>query len=64
MSLGCTLQTGVSALKSYSKGLEVIGNNVSNANTTGFKKGRAEYADEPAEKATKTDATPPATKKK
>jgi len=45
MSLGCTLQTGVSALKSYSKGLEVIGNNVSNANTTGFKKGRAEYAD-------------------
>lgn len=45
MSLGYCLQTGVSALDSYSKGLEVIGNNVSNANTTGFKKSRAEYAD-------------------
>jgi flagellar hook protein FlgE len=35
----------VSALKSYSEGLDVIGNNISNVNTTGFKKGRAEYSD-------------------
>jgi flagellar hook protein FlgE len=45
MSLSYCMQSGVSALQSYSKGLEVIGNNVSNANTTGFKKARAEYAD-------------------
>lgn len=45
MSLGYTFQTGVSALKSTSEGLEVIGNNISNVSTTGFKKGRAEYAD-------------------
>lgn len=45
MSLGYTLQTGVSALQSFSSGLEVIGNNISNVNTSGFKKGRAEYAD-------------------
>jgi flagellar hook protein FlgE len=45
MSLGYSFQTGVSTLKSYSEGLEVIGNNISNVNTNGFKKGRAEYAD-------------------
>jgi len=43
--LGYTMQTGVSALKSFSDGLEVIGNNISNVNTTGFKASRAEYAD-------------------
>jgi flagellar hook protein FlgE len=45
MSLGYCFQTGVSTLKSYSDGLEVIGNNISNVSTTGFKKSRAEYAD-------------------
>jgi flagellar hook protein FlgE len=39
------MQTGVSALKSFSDGLEVIGNNISNSDTTGFKASRAEYAD-------------------
>jgi len=39
------MQTGVSALRSFSEGLEVIGNNISNVNTTGFKSSRAEYAD-------------------
>jgi flagellar hook protein FlgE len=43
--LGYTMQTGVSALKSFSDGLEVIGNNISNVNTTGFKTSRAEYSD-------------------
>jgi flagellar hook protein FlgE len=45
MSLGYAFQTGVSALKSFSDGLEVIGNNVSNVSTSGYKKSRAEYAD-------------------
>jgi flagellar hook protein FlgE len=39
------MQDGVSSLQSYSKGLEVIGNNISNVNTTGFKKADAEYGD-------------------
>jgi flagellar hook protein FlgE len=43
--LGYTMQTGVSALRSFSDGLEVIGNNISNVNTTGFKASRTEYAD-------------------
>jgi flagellar hook protein FlgE len=45
MSLGCSLQTGVSALKSFTEGLEVIGNNISNVSTTAYKKGRADYGD-------------------
>ena len=45
MSLEYGFQAGVSALKSYTDGLGVIGNNISNVSTTGFKKGRAEYAD-------------------
>jgi len=45
MSLGYSFQSGVSSLKSFTEGIEVIGNNISNVNTTGFKKGRAEYAD-------------------
>lgn len=37
MSLIGTLTSGVSALRSFTKGLEVIGNNIANVNTTGFK---------------------------
>jgi flagellar hook protein FlgE len=36
---------GLSGLNAASKSLEVIGNNVSNANTVGFKQSRAEFAD-------------------
>jgi len=36
---------GLSGLNAASKALEVIGNNVSNANTVGFKQSRAEFAD-------------------
>lgn len=36
---------GLSGLNASSKDLEVIGNNISNVGTTGFKKSRAEFAD-------------------
>jgi flagellar hook protein FlgE len=38
------LSTGVSALKSFSKGIETIGNNIANVNSTAFKRSRVEYA--------------------
>lgn len=38
-------QNGLSGLNSASKFLDVIGNNVANANTVGFKSSRAEFAD-------------------
>lgn len=37
MSLIGTLTSGVSAMRSFTKGLEVIGNNIANVNTTGYK---------------------------
>jgi flagellar hook protein FlgE len=40
-----SFQQGLSGLNAASKQLEVIGNNVSNANTIGFKQSRAEFAD-------------------
>jgi flagellar hook protein FlgE len=38
-------QQGLSGLNSAARNLEVIGNNVANANTVGFKASRAEFAD-------------------
>jgi flagellar hook protein FlgE len=38
-------EQGLSGLNSASSGLDVIGNNVANANTVGFKTARAEFAD-------------------
>ncbi len=38
-------QTGLSGLNASSKNLDVIGNNIANANTTGFKNSRAEFSD-------------------
>lgn len=38
-------QTGLSGLGAASKSLDVIGNNIANANTTGMKTSRAEFAD-------------------
>lgn len=38
-------QQGLSGLSSASKALDVISNNVANANTVGFKAGRAEFSD-------------------
>jgi len=45
MSLIGTLTSGVSALRSFTKGLEVIGNNIANVNTVGFKGSRATFSD-------------------
>ncbi len=45
MSLIGTLTSGVSALRSFSKGLEVIGNNIANINTTGYKSNQATFSD-------------------
>ena len=38
-------QTGLSGLNSSAKNLDIIGNNIANANTVGFKVARAEFAD-------------------
>ncbi len=37
--------SGVSALRTFMKGLEVIGNNIANVNTTSFKASEAKYTD-------------------
>ncbi len=43
MSLIGTLTSGVSAMRSFTKGLEVIGNNIANANTTGYKSSTTKF---------------------
>lgn len=45
MSLVGSLNSGVSALKTFSQSIQVISNNISNVNTTAFKGSRSEYAD-------------------
>ena len=40
-----SLHSGVSTLKSLSQGLEVLGNNIANVNSLGFKSSRANYSD-------------------
>lgn len=45
MSLIGTMGSGVSALRTFMNGLEVIGDNIANANTTAFKGSEAKYAD-------------------
>ncbi len=45
MSISNSIHTGVSALRSFARGIEVIGDNISNIATAGFKKGRADYSD-------------------
>jgi flagellar hook protein FlgE len=45
MSLIGTLTSGVSALRSFTKGLEVIGNNIANVNTTAYKGSKVTFAD-------------------
>jgi flagellar hook protein FlgE len=44
-SLIGTLGSGVSALRTFMKGLEVIGANIANVNTTGYKGSEAKFAD-------------------
>jgi len=45
MSLIGTLTSGVSAMRAFTKGLEVIGNNIANVNTVGFKGSSVSFAD-------------------
>lgn len=45
MSLIGTLTSGVSAMRSFTKGLEVIGNNIANVNTVAYKSSQASFAD-------------------
>lgn len=45
MALIGTLTSGVSALRTFGKGLEVIGNNIANINTTGYKGSTASFAE-------------------
>lgn len=45
MSLIGTMGSGVSALRTFMKGLEVIGDNIANVNTTAYKGSQAKYSD-------------------
>jgi flagellar hook protein FlgE len=45
MSLASSLNVGVSALRSYSEGIQVVSNNIANVNTVGYKVSRAQYSD-------------------
>jgi flagellar hook protein FlgE len=45
MGLLATFQTGISGLKAHSEGLTVVGDNIANVGTFGFKSSRAEFAD-------------------
>ena len=45
MALIGSLGSGVSAMQSFVKGMEVIGDNIANSKTVGFKKQRASYTD-------------------
>jgi flagellar hook protein FlgE len=45
MALIGTLTSGVSALRTFSKGLEVIGSNIANVNTTGYKSSSTSFQD-------------------
>jgi len=45
MSLVSSLNVGVSALKSYAEGIQVVSNNIANVNTVGYKSSQAQYAD-------------------
>lgn len=45
MALINSLTSGVSALKSFTRGMEVIGDNIANVNTTAFKASRLNYTD-------------------
>ncbi len=45
MALIGTLTSGVSALNAFSKDLEVIGNNIANVNTTGYKSSKVSFSD-------------------
>ena len=45
MSLSSSLYTGTSGLKNMGNGMQVVGNNIANTNTVGFKSGRSTFSD-------------------
>ncbi len=45
MSLASSLNVGVSALRAYSEGIQVVSNNIANVNTVGYKASQAQYSD-------------------
>lgn len=45
MGVTTAMFTGISGLRNYAEGMNVIGNNISNVNTIGFKEGRTLFAD-------------------
>ena len=45
MPLINSLESGVTALKSFTKGIDVIGNNIANVNTVGYKASRVDYSE-------------------
>jgi flagellar hook protein FlgE len=45
MSLSSSLFTGTSGLKNMGNGMQVVGNNIANTNTVGFKSGRSTFSD-------------------
>ena len=44
MSLMKSINTGLSGLNANTRGLGVVGDNIANANTVGFKSSRANFA--------------------
>ena len=40
-----SLHNGITALKSLSQGLQILGNNIANVNSLGYKSSRANYSD-------------------
>lgn len=45
MSLVSSLNVGVSSLRTYSEGIQVVSNNIANVNTVGYKASHAQYSD-------------------
>lgn len=45
MGIGSSLNSGVAALSNFQKGIEIIGSNVANVNTIGYKGAKADYAE-------------------
>ena len=45
MGVSTSLYSGLSGLMAHQRRMDVIGNNIANVNTTGFKQGRAEFQD-------------------
>ena len=41
-----SMYSGISGLKNFQTKLDVIGNNIANVNTFGFKKGRTTFSDQ------------------